>query len=288
MRILAAALAALLALPTGAGAAGERLTARCYSNWGTGEVMVLAPRTTLQLLLDLVANPATDADLYHRLWRPSSARLIDYSAFDDEVMLTFDRVQDTDEIGRSLRSDPRLAGLGVTRAEANTRDVCGVPPPLSRVTVTEYFNRLTNHYFLSSSSGENAAIDSGAAGPGWERTGETFDASAAAPCGGPPPVFRFYTRGANSHFFTADPGECGFLRNNDPGWLFEGEAFGARVPASGTCAANHTSIYRLYNNRWMHNDSNHRFVKRFDLYQQMQAQGWAGEGVAMCLVNPPS
>ena len=288
MRSLAAAVVFVLALPAQAHAAGERLTARCYSNWGTGEVMVLAPRPTLQLLLDLVASPATDADLYHRLWRPSSARLLDYTAFDDEVMLTFERVQDTDEISRSIRSDPRLAALGLTNAAANRRDVCGVPPPPTRVTVTEYFNRLTNHYFLSSSALENSAIDSGAAGPGWERTGESFDASASAPCGGPPPVFRFYTRGANSHFFTADPGECGFLRNNDPGWLFEGEAFGARVPVDGACTAGTSPVYRLYNNRWMHNDSNHRFVKRLDLYQQMQAQGWAGEGVAMCLVNPPS
>jgi hypothetical protein len=156
---------------------------------------------------------------------------------------------------------------------------------MKRVTLTEYRNRLLDHYFLSSSEDENRAIDSGAAGPGWERTGESFQSSVPDSYYRAKRVFRFYNPGARSHFFTADPAECGALRNRDPGWRFEGDAFGASLPVDGICAAGTQPVYRLYNGRWASNDSNHRYVTRVDLYQSMQSQGWSGEGVAMCAVK---
>ncbi len=80
-----------------------------------------------------------------------------------------------------------------------------------------------------------------------------------------------------------DAGECGSVHNSDPGWQFEGIAFGAFMPVNGACTASQLPVYRLYNNRFAENDSNHRFVVRIHLYNAMIAQGWAGEGVAMCL-----
>ncbi len=37
----------------------------------------------------------------------------------------------------------------------------------------------------------------------------------------------------------------------------------------------------------MYNDSNHRYATDPAIYQQMIAQGWIGEGVALCLPNLP-
>jgi serine protease len=75
------------------------------------------------------------------------------------------------------------------------------------------------------------------------------------------------------------------VRQEDSGWLVEGVAFAAEMPVNATCPSDApVPVYRLYNNRWMFNDSNHRYVTRPDLYQQMIAKGWIGEGVAMCVI----
>jgi serine protease len=99
-------------------------------------------------------------------------------------------------------------------------------------------------------------------------------------------VYRFYGTpgiGANSHFFTAGPEECGLLRNG-VGWTYEGRAFGAELPVGSACPPTApVPVYRAYNMRWPQNDSNHRHTKSVATYQQMIARGWAGEGVAFCV-----
>jgi len=59
------------------------------------------------------------------------------------------------------------------------------------------------------------------------------------------------------------------------------------MPADGACPARTVTVYRLYNNRAQAMDSNHRYVVRPELYAQMMARGWIGEGVAMCLPQSP-
>jgi len=63
--------------------------------------------------------------------------------------------------------------------------------------VVEFYNTNLDHYFITADPNEAAAIDSGSAGPGWSRTGETFRS------GGNASVCRFYgsqSPGPNSHF----------------------------------------------------------------------------------------
>lgn len=261
-----------------------RLTQSCSTNFGTGEVYVTT--SNRQALLDIATHPASNPDASFRIYEPRSARLGAPPAFGNDVILEYDLAQDTAEIEAAIRSDPVLAALGVTDAFANTTQICFSPgPPPVRVTVTEYFNAPLRHYFLSSSDGENAIIDAGGAGPGWARTGEVFRTIDAGYCYAAPPVFRFYNTRANTHFFTVDAAECGQLRRTDPGWFYEGQAFGAQLPVNGQCALATTALYRLYNNRWMFDDSNHRFVSNPALITAMQASGWLLEGVALCLFN---
>ena len=276
----AATAALALAFAGSAHGAGERLTQECNTNFGVGEVILPSlPAAALSNILALVANPGLDPDVYHRLWRPKHG-----AVFSDGVILGYDAIQDTEQITVEIRSDPVLAAVGIGDAWPNTEGICFSPgPPPARIVITEYFNTVLGHYFLSSSALENGVIDTGGAGPGWSRTGETFDAIASGYCDHSRPIFRFYNRGANTHFFTVDTLECGGLRRTDPGWFFEAEAFGANPPSGGACPGKTTPIYRLYNNRWMFNDSNHRFVGRLDLYELMKARGWVGEGIAMCL-----
>src|SRR3954462_11757403 len=95
-------------------------------------------------------------------------------------------------------------------------------------TAVEYYNTFLRHYFLTASPADMALIDAGSEGPGWQRTGGQFGvfrSPGEAP--GLSPVCRFYGTpgiGPNSHFFTADPGECAVVKR-DPGWTFEGIAF---------------------------------------------------------------
>jgi len=158
--------------------------------------------------------------------------------------------------------------------------------------VVEFYNTNLNHYFITGGAGEISIIESGGAGPGWSRTGDRFRAypSAAA---GTQPVCRFYgnpainpstglRRGPNSHFYTINPGECEFVKQ-DVGWVYEGIAFYAYpLSAGGACAAGQVPVYRVYNGRWQQNDSNHRFTTSLATYNQMVASGWSAEGVVLC------
>ena len=202
------------------------------------------------------------------------------------VVLSMDPFQDLPEIITSIRADPLAASLGIFQVEDNGGVCFATSPPPQYQRVTEYHNTILNHYFLSSSTEENTFIDSGGAGPGWVRTGESFLTIPPGSCYQSDRVFRFYGPEPNSHFYTADPNECGGLRTQKSGWNAESVAFGARLPQNGLCAdARYTPVYRLYNNRWMFNDSNHRYTIRTNIYQQMIDKGWIGEGVALCVRN---
>ncbi len=151
--------------------------------------------------------------------------------------------------------------------------------------VVEFKNLHLNHYFLTVDPTEMAAIDAGAAGPGWIRTGFGFAAySTLGLCGDCVPVSRFYGTpglGPNSHFYTADVAESEGLKRLGSGWSFERLEFAISPPQGSACAAG-VPVYRLYNNRWMFNDSNHRYVTSASERAAMQAQGWIDEGVHFC------
>ena len=158
-------------------------------------------------------------------------------------------------------------------------------PPQSIVTVYEFYNTNLRHYFRTSSAVEAAGIDNGSAGPGWVRTGDHF--TAYAPGGGTAglDVCRFYTFGANSHFYTAFAEECDFLKSPSSGWVYEGLSFRIQLPAASVCPIGTLAVYRLYNNRFMFNDSNHRFTTWLSEVAPLEAQGWRYEGVAFCALN---
>jgi len=154
--------------------------------------------------------------------------------------------------------------------------------------VVEYYNLQTGHYFMTIDVQEMATIDAGGAGPGWIRTGYAFDAYWSGPgpfyCGGycGEDVTRFYGPQPNSHFYTVDPAEAALLDRPGTGWIKEGSAFSAGTPdAQGGCGTL-VPVYRLYNNRFAFNDSNHRFVTSPEERARMIAKGWADEGVKLC------
>ena len=152
----------------------------------------------------------------------------------------------------------------------------------TEVAAMEFYNTILGHYFLSPAQSETAGILAGAAGPGWELTGQSFKVWLTLP---PDtfqqvvPVCRFYARGPNTHFFTSEASECALVKQ-DPGWFYEGTGFYAR--RGNTCPAGWLQVNRAYNNRFRQNDSNHRFSTSDSTMADMERKGWVVEGTVMC------
>jgi len=176
-----------------------------------------------------------------------------------------------------------------------------LPPEEDRglVDVVEFYHPDLDHYFMTATDEEATAIDQGAAGPGWIRTGEQFTAWSLGGGGDQrelADVCRFYGSlkpGPNSHFYSASASECKFLMDlqelvpdDKPRWNLEGYAF--TVPPAAPddqlpCPETAIPVYRAYNDGFYRGeDSNHRYMTNPDLMTEMVAKGWIEEGVVFC------
>ncbi len=170
------------------------------------------------------------------------------------------------------------------------------------VTVTEFYNTELGHYFMTPSEEEANGIDQGSAGPGWVRTGETFQAwsQLGNSYSYATHLCRFYgsvNPGPNSHFFTISSQECSSLLELEqttlatkPRWNFEQYSFMA-IPSSleapQPCPEDSLPIYRAYNGGFARGeDSNHRYVTDPTLLEPMVQEGWVDEGVVFCVAQP--
>lgn len=182
-----------------------------------------------------------------------------------------------DSICSSYAETYLLCGAGIADAYQTLLTVMGLQPFM---LVTEYYNVDIRHYFRTGVRSDSAFILAGNAGKGWRDTYDYFlawrDGSSGAQA-----VCRFYAKGPNSHFFTADAKECEDVKGY-PGWVYEGIAYYMKVPKNGVCPSDSVPVHRLYNNRFVFNDSNHRFTTDMDVVTRMTQAGWIYEGVKMC------
>lgn len=167
--------------------------------------------------------------------------------------------------------------------DGDSGSVTAAPPPIQAGTVVEYYYDVWNFYFETSFPDEIAALDGGAFGGAWKRTGETFKVwsqatgSASATC-------RFFSTAfapRSSHFYTPFSSECALVQT-DPAlhaaWRFENTAFYIQLAdANGFCPAGTIPLYRLYNNG-MGGAPNHRYTTSVTVFNQMAAAGWLFEG----------
>lgn len=143
----------------------------------------------------------------------------------------------------------------------------------------EYYYGAWNFYFETAFLDEIAALDGGAFGGLWQRTGQTFSVWTQSD-GVDSPTCRFFSTifaPKSSHFYTPFPAECA-IRKNDPGWQFESIAFYLQLAdANGLCPAGTVALYRAYNNG-MGGAPNHRYTTSTTILDQMIAAGWVFEG----------
>jgi len=151
--------------------------------------------------------------------------------------------------------------------------------------VVEYYNRVLDHYFMTSLADEMSALDDGRL-KGWQRTGYAFKVSESPTAS---PVCRFYIPPnlGDSHFYSASPAECAATANKFPGLQLEtGSLFHAELPdvATGKCATGLQPVYRSWNQR---RDSNHRYTTDAYVRKTMSSlgylpEGYGADGVVMC------
>jgi hypothetical protein len=150
---------------------------------------------------------------------------------------------------------------------------------INTVTAVEYYYAAWNYYFETSFTDEIAALDAGAFGGVWQRTGQTFQVWPQS-AGLGSPACRFFSitfAPKSSHFYTPFAAECAGVKVN-PNWQYEGIAFYIQLAnANGYCPGGTMPLYRLYNNG-MGGAPNHRYTTSPTIFNQMVAAGWVFEG----------
>jgi V8-like Glu-specific endopeptidase len=192
--------------------------------------------------------------------------------------------QGVDRFGRLDLAFPYIASF---------LDSSRLPFTMDGSIATEYYNVTNDHYFMTADPSEANGLDQpNTRVTGWYRTGEQFGVWPSG-TGGRSPVCRFFgdlaNGGPNSHFYTSDAGECGFVARPGSGWLRESvDAFRVVNPV-GSCPAGTQPLYRMFN---YHNtptylntltgqlgfDSNHRYFTDFGYFDIMKEKDvWAEE-----------
>jgi len=176
---------------------------------------------------------------------------------------------------------PQLADLAILSILGTGAATASVPP--ADADVVEFVYPPAEHYFLTASPDEAAALDASGL---WQRTGFHFHAwSVADAAPGTLPVCRFTGTpnvGPNSHFFTADAQECAIVATN-PYWLYEGTAFRTLVPSAGTCPQGTSPVIRFLRPGSDVTQVRHRYVvDPVEAQAVRSAPGWLEEGPVCC------
>jgi hypothetical protein len=175
--------------------------------------------------------------------------------------------------------------------------LAGSTPPAptqpKTLVAVEYYHAGWNMYFVTALPNEIAALDGGAFGGVWLRTGQQFNVYAldGAPAFSST-VSRFFSTmfsPKSSHVYTANENEYDELESGEiAGWSLEGPVFSAPLPSGdGTCPSGTIPVYRLYNNA-MGGAPNHRLITDTNEFAQMATAGWTpeGEGIGVGFCSP--
>ena len=177
---------------------------------------------------------------------------------------------------------------------SSTSPLLAKPAPQPRIEVAvEYYHAGWSMYFVTALPDEIAALDGGAFGGAWTRTGQQFNVYAleGAPASSST-VSRFFSTmfaPKSAHVYVANEVEYDALVNGAiAGWELEGPVFSAPLPASdGTCPEGTIPVYRLYNDG-MGGAPNQRLIADANEFAQALTTGWIpeGEGIGVGLCSP--
>lgn len=173
-----------------------------------------------------------------------------------------------------------LAALAFTAASSTLNSVWA-----QSVTVTEYYNKPLDAYFITGRANEQQTLD---ATTDFQRTGMTFQAVAAsAATSATTRICRFYISIASpftsSHFYGREGVDCENIRSqNLAGFSYEDYDFALAQPTSGVCPTNTKTIYRSFRAGVNGKTSNHRYTASAATYAAAAGAGYVGEQAAFC------
>ncbi len=153
------------------------------------------------------------------------------------------------------------------------------------VTVTEYYNKPLDAYFITGRTTEQQTLD---ANSDFLRTGMTFQAIVATNAAAATTrICRFYVSTAapftSSHYYGREGTDCELLLGrNLPGFSYEGYDFALAQPVSGVCPTNTTTIYRSFRPAANGKTPNHRYTASAASYSAATSAGYNGEQAAFC------
>ena len=183
----------------------------------------------------------------------------------------------TDGVSAINRSGMSVSNLAVNFA-GDSGSVTGGSP--QTVQAVEYYYAAWNFYFETAFPTEIAALDAGAFGGVWKRTGQTFNVWPSQVNASASPTCRFFSTAfapKSSHFYTPFPSECAIVKT-ESAWHYESIAFYiALADANGNCGPGTIPLYRVYDNG-MGGAPNHRYTTSLTILNQMIAAGWSFEG----------
>lgn len=160
--------------------------------------------------------------------------------------------------------------------------------PTGQTVVVEFYNASLDHYFITADANEINMLDTGAL-RGWVRTGARMLAYSSATSVANP-VCRFYLKPevGDSHFYSADPGECERVRQRfGQTWTYESPSvFRIALPdtTTGACPASTRPVWRFFNQR----TTNHRYTTEVTVRDRLRddpawiAEGYGPDAVIMC------
>ena len=161
------------------------------------------------------------------------------------------------------------------------------PRPLAagEVLIDEFSFGPIRRFFITSRDADKAFVERVYFPLGASRSGYFFKGYALP---GPSelrpatqaPVCRYFLPPLLTHFYSADPVECRYVRSlgaND-----EGFDFWTNRATAMACPAGTHAVTRLYNNRWREKDSTHRYTTSTSVVRAMVTEGWIDEGAVMC------
>ncbi len=163
------------------------------------------------------------------------------------------------------------------------------------VTLTEYYARSLDYYFLTGRAADKAALD--AIPDVFTRTGQQINLYGAPNVDTLPLERHYFDKVARngsrgSHFFTALPSDQAVLTSLNPTnqqlvakpYLEGVEGYAIPKNASGSCPTGTTPIYRAFKGPPNFvDDGNHRFSASLTQHQDMVNRlGWTDEGVVFC------
>lgn len=205
---------------------------------------------------------------------------INYAGVDQVSYMTLP----TDGVTAINRSGMMAQNLATNFSGQTGSATATLPPGIA--TAVEYYYAAWNFYFLTAGTAEIAALDGGAFGGLWKRTGQTFNVWSSAVNAAVVPTCRFFSTAIfapkSAHFYTPIASECQFLQT-DPAslgvWQLETNAafYLELTDASGNCPAGTAPLYRV-NNNGMGGAPNHRFTTDRATRDQMVMLGWVAEG----------